>query len=57
MRLLCRVLEEVSTGILLHAIIHLKVAVGSGALGVNYTLRDSLAVKVRQLLNKMYVLQ
>jgi hypothetical protein len=31
--------------------------VGTGSLGMNDTLRDSLAVKVRKLLNQVHVLQ
>jgi len=45
-RLLCRVLKEAGFGVLRHAFVHLEVAMGAGAHGVNDALRDTLTVKV-----------
>lgn len=35
---------------------HLKVAVGTGALGMNHTLRNPLSIEMRQLINQIEIL-
>ncbi len=55
--MLCRVLEKFSTGIFGHALVHMKVAVGTCALGMNDTLRDSFPVEMCKFFNKVDVLK
>jgi hypothetical protein len=53
---LLRVLKEFRAGVLRHTLIDLEVAMGTGALGVHYTLWNALTVEVRKFLNEVYIL-